>query len=260
MKSGKEEIKFVYNEAAVVVTIDGTGYLVIGDLHIGAERKLIARGIRVYSAVEAMAGKVKKLMDEFSLENIIILGDVKETILYPDAGELNELKRFFSGLSKYRIVVMRGNHDPHLEELVSVEVSDELVAGGFAFMHGHKWPSENAMLCGYIFAGHNHAAISMMDRNKGFYSQKAWLIANINKRKAAEVYKEFNKDAKLVILPAFNDLITGMPVNEVVEKSEHLSPLFRNDVFDYKKAKVYSLRGEMVGTPATIGKGTEKEK
>ncbi len=258
MKKGNEEIKFIYNEAAVVVTVGGTGHLVIGDLHIGAEKRLISKGIRVYSAVEAMAGKVKKLMNEFSLEDIIILGDVKETILYPDAGELNELRRFFAALSKYRIIVMRGNHDPHLEELVGVGIKDELVEDGFAFMHGHKWPSEEAMMCRYIFAGHNHAAISMIDRNRGFYSQKAWLIANINKKKAAEIYKKFNEDAKLVVLPAFNDLITGMPVNEVLEESDHLSPLFRNGVFEYRKAKVYSLRGELVGTPATIGKGLKK--
>ena len=108
------------------------------------------------------------------------------------------------------------------------------------------------MGCRYIFVGHNHAAVSMVDKNKGFYSQKAWLIATVNRKKAADVYKEFNKTATLVVLPAFNDLITGMPVNEVLERSEHLSPLFRSGVFDYKRAKVYSLRGEILGTPASL--------
>lgn len=255
---GEERVKFIYNEAAVIVTAEDVSHLVIGDLHIGAEKKLINRGIRVYSAVEAMAKKVKKLMGEFSLNNIIILGDVKDTILYPDSWELNELRKFFSLLSEYRIAVIRGNHDAHLEELIDVEIKDELLVGDFAFMHGHKWPSEEAMMKKYVFVGHNHAAVSMVDKNKGFYSQKAWLIASLNKSKAAETYKKFNNDVKLVVLPAFNDLITGMPVNEVLEKNEHLSPLFRNGVFVYGKAKIYSLRGEIIGTPSSVK--TEKKK
>lgn len=255
MESRKEEIRFIYDEAAVVVTINGTGYLVIGDLHIGAEKRLVQKGIRVYGAVEKMARTTDKLMKEFRLKNIIILGDVKDTILYPDSTELNELRKFFSALSDYRITVMRGNHDPHLDELVKVSIKDELILDGFAFLHGHKWPSEDAMKCRYIFVGHNHAAVSMMDKNRGFYSQKAWLVSSINKRKAEAVYKEFSKEVKLVVLPAFNDLITGMPVNEVLERNEHLSPLFRNEVFNYKGSKVYSLRGEIIGSPATIKRG-----
>lgn len=258
MEKGKgEEVRFVYDEAAVVVTVNGTGYLVIGDLHIGAERKLVRRGIRVYSAVEAMTKKIRALMEQFQLKNMVILGDVKDTILYPDTTEQNEIKRFFGALKEYKIVVTVGNHDPHLTEIVAVDVKEELIEDGFAFLHGHKWPSDEAMKCRYLFVGHNHAAVSMTDRNMGFYSQKAWLIANL-KKKTLERYPDCNKNIRLVVLPAFNDLITGMPVNEVFE--ENLSPLFRNGVFDYKGAKVYSLRGELVGTPATIKPACAKKK
>lgn len=245
-----EEIKFLYNEAAAVVRAEGREFLVIGDLHIGAESKFIHKGIRLYSAVEFMANKIKSLMKEFDLHNIIILGDVKDTILYPDKVESDSIKRFFSDLKDYNIMITSGNHDPHLDEIINVKIVDELLIDGFAFMHGHKFPSEAAMTAKYILAGHNHVAVSFLDKNKAFYTQKAWLVAPINARKAKEKYNSFNKNAKLVVLPAFNDLIIGMPVNEVYK--DNLSPLFRNGIFDYKKAKVYSLRGELLGETSKI--------
>ncbi len=246
-----ERIKFVYNEAAAVVTIKSKNYLVVGDLHIGMERKLSHKGIHIHEALGGMVKKIKELAEEFGANDIIILGDVKESILYPDYAELSKLKEFFEQLKEFNIIVTIGNHDPHLDELVKCTMVEELIIGDFAFLHGHRWPTEAAMGADYILAGHNHVAISIMDKQGGLYVQKGWLIAKVKKKKAAEKYREFNKDAKLVVMPAFNDLITGMPVNEK-RHEDNLSPLFRNEIFDYKNAEIYSLHGDLVGTPRTM--------
>ncbi len=252
-----EEVKFIYDEAAAVVYANGQDHLVIGDLHIGAERSFIRKGIRMYGVIGAMILKIKKLSTDFGTKNLIILGDVKDTVLYPDSVEGNELKTFFKELSDFDITITRGNHDPHLEEIVNCKMVDELCIGGFAFMHGHRWPSDAAMRSKMLFAGHNHIAISMRDKNKGFYGQKAWLVSKVNAKNASERYPKLNKKINLVVLPAFNDLILGMPVNEALD--ENLSPLFRNKVFDYKNAKVFSLRGEPVGTPSRIEKNSKQK-
>jgi uncharacterized protein len=247
-----EKIKFIYDEAAVIVNAGNRDHLVIGDLHIGAERDFIKRGIRIYSAVEAMIKKIKKLMKEFNANDIIILGDVKDTVLYPDAVETNELKMFFKELAEYKITITTGNHDPHLKEIVDCNVVDELILDEFAFLHGHKWPSEDAMRSKYIFAGHNHIAVSLKDKNGAYYNQKAWLVSKFNKKEGLERYPEANKNISLVVLPAFNDLIVGMPVHKEIEST--LNPLFRNKIFNYKSAQVYSLRGDVIGTPSKIKK------
>ena len=258
LMEGSEDIMFVYNEAAVVVRIDGKKYLVIGDLHLGVERKLLKKGVRIYSVVENTINRVRRLCAEFAVAGIIILGDVKDTILYPERWEQEMIRKFFDDLKGYDITITLGNHDGHLNEIIDCKMVDELVLGEFAFMHGHKWPSERAMLSKFIFVGHNHAAVSMKDKNGATYTQKAWLVAKINKKNAAKQYKRFNEEVQLVVLPAFNDLITGMPVNEAVD--ENLSPLFRNGVFDYKKARVYSIRGELVGTPSSLKTKTQKSR
>lgn len=250
MLAEAENIKFIYNEAAVVVTTGGEDHLVIGDLHIGAERAFIKKGIHLYSAVEQMTKKIKSIAKEFGTKSLIILGDVKDTVLYPDAVESNELKTFFKELKDYRIRVTAGNHDPHLKELVGCEIAEELVIGDFAFLHGHKWPSDMAMKADYILAGHNHIAVSLKDKNGAYYNQKAWLVSKFSKKSGLERYPEANAKITLVVLPAFNDLIVGMPVGKSVE--DNLSPLFRNKIFNYASAKIYSLHGDLIGTPSRI--------
>ncbi len=257
MRKGEEEagegerVRFVYGEAAVVVDVDGKNRLVIGDIHIGAEQRYVSRGVHLYNVVDTMLEKIRRMMDEHSAGSIIILGDVKDSILYPTTPETKEIKRFFDGLKDYDITVTSGNHDPHLGEVVSVKQVDELILGKFAFLHGHRWPSDAAMKCDYLFAGHNHSAVRIVDKNRGVYAEKAWLISKLGRIAAKERYPGANPGIRLVVLPAFNDLITGMPVNEVKD-DEHLSPLFRNKVFDYGKSEVFSLRGERIGTPDSL--------
>jgi uncharacterized protein len=247
-----ERLRFIYNEAAVVIEADGKGYLVVGDLHIGAERKFIKKGVRLYNTVEHILENLKRLAQEFNTKNIVILGDVKDTVLYPEKTESDEVKSFFRGLSGYNVTVTIGNHDPHLKEIVECNAVEELIVGDFALMHGHKWPSDEAMKSKYILVGHNHVAVSFRDKNGAYYTQKAWLVSGFSLKSGIERYPDANKKIKLVVLPAFNDLIVGMPVNEVSE--DNLSPLFRNKIFNYNLSKVYSLRGDMLGTASSLKK------
>jgi uncharacterized protein len=251
---GKEErVRFVYNEAAAIVSVGGAEHIVIGDLHIGVERPLIKKGIRVYNAEEHMLKRIKKISGEFKTKNLIVLGDVKDTILYPENAEQNAVRAFFKGLrdDSFDVTVTAGNHDPHLGEVVDCRVVEELVLGDFAFLHGHRWPSDKAMGCGFLFAGHNHVAIGLRDKSGGYYNQKAWLVAKLSKKYGLEKYPNANRSIQLIVLPAFNDLITGMPIGRLPQ-GENLSPLFRNNIFGYRNAYVYSLRGEQLGKVSGI--------
>ncbi len=245
-------MRFVYNEAAVVVEAEGRNYLVVGDLHIGAERRLMGKGVRLYNTVEHMVENLKRLAQEFEAKSIVVLGDVKDTVLYPEKVEGEEVKEFFRELRDYDVTVTTGNHDPHLKEIVDCNAADEFIVGDFAMLHGHKWPSDDAMKKKYLIAGHNHVAISFRDKNGAYYTQKAWLVSSFSAKRGIERYPDANKKIKLVVLPAFNDLIVGTPVNEVAE--ENLSPLFRNNIFNYGLSKVYSLGGEPLGTAAGLRK------
>ncbi|MGI0133926.1 MAG: metallophosphoesterase, partial [Candidatus Micrarchaeaceae archaeon] len=195
-----ERIRFLYNEPAAIISALKKRYLVVGDMHIGLEREFSKRGIHVPNSAELMAGRIKRIMSENSLSRIIILGDIKNSILFPDAYDARSIKSFFSELSGFGLTVVAGNHDAHLAEIVDVPIEREFMLGDFAFVHGDKRPS--SMESEYVISAHNHVAVRMKDRNGRYYDEKGWLIANISKAKAREFYDKCNDKARLVVMPA----------------------------------------------------------
>lgn len=247
MLMGRYEVRMLYNKAAILLKGKEGSYIVVGDLHIGMERKLRDKGITLHTATESMALSLAKIAEDNDARKIIILGDIKESILNPDLVERSLITDFFRKLSRFDIVITLGNHDSRLDEIVKEDMRDELLLDNIALLHGHAWPSAEAMQKGYLIAAHNHIAMSF---GKYHESHKAWLVANLNYENASKFYKKINKGIKLIVMPAFNDLITGMPVNEVREKN--ISPLFRNHIFDYDNSAIYSMDGMLVGSPASI--------
>jgi putative SbcD/Mre11-related phosphoesterase len=236
-----EAIRFVYEE----------------DLHIGLERKLAERGVHVYDVAERMAKRLVGIAANNKATSLMLLGDIKHSILYPGAVERESINRFFEMLSGFKVEVLAGNHDAHLGDILEdsdVNIRDEAIIGECALMHGNRWPSKAAMEKKFVVTAHNHAAVSLKDSRGAVYSSKAWLIAGIGNG-AGDYYREFNKSAKLIAMPAFNDFITGTPVNEL-GRGGSLGPLLRNKVFDYPHAKVYTLRGELLGDVESLKKGT----
>ena len=244
------ELRFIYDSAALVLSGGQGNVLVVGDMHIGMERRLKDRGVHLYGATEHMAEQIKRIAKENSAKRIVMLGDVKESILRPDSTDVMLIRGFFGGLEGFDVTVARGNHDAYLEDVVRTPIVDEVDIGKFALLHGHMWPSDKAMLKDYIVIAHNHVAISLRDDNGAIYNQKAWLVAEVDAEGAAKRYKKFNKKIKLIVMPAFNDLIVGTPVN--MRDDRHINPLFRNGVFDFPNAGVYAISGSLLGTPESL--------
>ncbi len=248
-----EEIKFIYNEPALLVENEGARWLVVGDLHIGSERRLLEKGVRIYDAWGQMAKSLLSLYSSFSATGLILLGDLKDSILYPESWELESIRRFISELSNLNLKIIKGNHDAHLGELIGIKAEDEFLLGDFAFLHGNALPSQEAMQKKFIITAHNHIAVRIIDENGGVYSEKAWLISKVSKSKCRKFYPGANA-SQLIIIPAFNPLILGMPVNEPRKDKDNINPLFRNGIFNYKNSQVYSISGNYIGTVKTLSK------
>ncbi len=244
------ELRFLYDRAALLLYSKDDRHLVLGDLHLGLERKLADKGVHLHGGAERMAKQIISMAESEKVSSVILLGDIKETIMYPDAIERKEISEFFSLLNGLNVRIAVGNHDGHLNELVKAPIEDEIIMGNVAMLHGHMWPSEEAMSKDYLIVAHNHVAVSIKDEKNALYTQKAWMISNVDPGGAKERYKEFNKKIKLVVMPAFNDLITGKPVG--ISDEKHINPLFRNRVFDYENANVYTMEGNIVGTPKSL--------
>jgi uncharacterized protein len=219
----------------------GKRYLVVGDLHIGRELKLAGRGIKIYGTTELMAERIISLMKRYKTKRLVILGDVKDSIIRPDSVEMRIIRSFFKALSGYEIVLVQGNHDSGLGDIPGVLKVKEFSIGKIGMIHGNTLPSEELMKSDYLIAGHDHPA-AMVSSNEWGHLEKAWVMMKIKSQAASKAYEKPNRRMKLILMPAFNDLITGTNVHE----GRVLNPLVRRGLFDIKTAKVYSLRGEIL--------------
>jgi metallophosphoesterase superfamily enzyme len=230
-------ISFIKNDPALVVKREKV--LVVGDLHIGLNLKYREAGLHFQNATEKLARNLLRLCSESHSKEIIILGDVKESIAYPKFGEYIELKRFFETMKGMKIKIAKGNHDGDLAKVLEnieadVEIKKEIIMDGVALVHGNAWPSEEAMRKKYLISAHGHFAIEVNGRN-----EKAWIVARTGKG-IGKKYERYNEKIKLVVVPPFNDLILGTRIGE---RTAERTPLFRQEVFDWKSSKIYDLRG-----------------
>jgi Predicted ICC-like phosphoesterases len=85
-----------------------------------------------------MAKEVVSIASEFDIGEIIMLGDIKDSIMHPERGELMSIKGFFNALEGYKIRIVRGNHDAFISEITGIEPVDELLIGRFALLHGEQ--------------------------------------------------------------------------------------------------------------------------
>lgn len=231
--------------------------LVVGDMHIGMERKYERLGVHFRHASQSNAKLILDACKSSGAERIVFLGDVKDSIGFPDTYELDALRSFFSILSKYEIIIAKGNHDGHLPEVldrigIDAEIKREILLSDFAFMHGNAMPSQDALSKRYVFAGHGHFAIK-----SGAKLEKVFLVA---KKQSAKVgknrYSSIGRaNEKLVMLPAFNTLIYG---TQITDMTMNMIPMLRNGVFDFASASVLSADGKRIGNAKTVAKEQER--
>ncbi len=232
---------FASGEPAAIVNRGRERYLVVGDLHMGRELKLAGKGIKIYGTSELMAERIIALMKRYRVSRLVILGDVKDSIIRPDSIEMRIILSFFKKLSAYTIILVPGNHDAGIGDIPGVMKLKELRIGKIGMIHGNSLPSEELMDCDYIIAGHDHPA-AMVGPEDGGHLEKAWVVMGMKAAAASKAYENPNRRMKLILMPAFNDLITGTDVNG----GRILNPLVRRGMFDTKRAKVYSLKGELL--------------
>ncbi len=227
-------------------------YLVVADLHLGLERELAMAGARVPSQLERIERRISKLLKKTGKESLIILGDLKHSIPGFSWQEQREIPAFIQRLSsRADLVLVKGNHDGGIEKLVpGVRVVMELRAGEALLIHGHAKPREK----GYktLITAHNHPCIEFRGELGGRITESAWIRARFREEYGGETNPE------VMVMPAFNDLIYGMPFNYRSNR-QLLGPLFRQDMVDLDAADAYLIDGTYLGRIRDLREAPHKE-
>ncbi|MDD5172047.1 MAG: metallophosphoesterase [Candidatus ainarchaeum sp.] len=232
-------MKFLYNAPAIF----HKGAIIVGDTHFGMEEKLRRKGIYDEEFSLRLFGRLKELVIAHKAKRVIFLGDVKEDITMLD----RMTEDILSKLSMLcEITIVRGNHDGGIERCANAKVvgAEGMVYEKLGLIHGHSWPSEEVMACGYVIAGHQHPLVTMTDAFGKKHSEPVWVMVPSDAERIAERYKKFNKKIKLVLMPAFNPLV-GSTIN--YDEKERFGPLLNNKLFKLNHAIVFRLDGTCLG-------------
>jgi putative SbcD/Mre11-related phosphoesterase len=223
-------VSFIVGEPALLIKKERI--ILVSDLHLGIEERLREKNFYFPQASERMGEKLFDIYKKHKAKEIILLGDIKESIGYPTLSEYRDMGDFFNELGGVRLRVTKGNHDAHIDKIfdrlgINVEVSREILLKDIALMHGNSLPSEEAMEKKMLVTGHGHASANI----NGNY-EKVWVVV-----------KKERGTPELVIMPPFNTLILGSDLSENFAK--HM-PVLRTALFDLEKAEIYNLDGEIL--------------
>jgi len=199
-------IKLIKNERAMVID----GFLVVGDLHIGYEKRLAEGGYNIPNQSEHFVKKILELKEKTGAKKLILLGDIKYQIPKIAYDEKYDVPNFFRKLSKEfdEIIVTKGNHDGNIERMVhedNVRIVDEYRVGDVGFTHGHRLPGKELVQCKTVVIGHVHPTFKFKDRLGVRHNYPCWLFGKLKKSKGL---KDSNIE-NLVVVPCFNRFFSG---------------------------------------------------
>ncbi len=220
--------------------------LCAGDLHVGIEAELSAKGVHVPSQTKKMERELVSLSK--GKQRLILLGDIKNSVPGSSHQEYAELPRFLFNLRRAfkQIDIVRGNHDTNIEDFlpsgVEVHPATGFVMDSFGFAHGHTWPSPEVMACKVLITAHNHPTVALKDSLGNITKEPCWVRFNLTE-KAYQRYTEIPEE--VIMMPSFNRTLGGSPVN--AKGGKLLGPLFSEGIADLKKARVYTLDGIYLG-------------
>ncbi|HLC00226.1 MAG TPA: metallophosphoesterase [Candidatus Bathyarchaeia archaeon] len=263
---------------AALVKTAKTRTLVVADPHIGWEIALQERGIHVPSQTPKLLKKLVALLLEHKPDALLILGDVKYTVIKAELGEWHDIPDFFTELQRYvnEIGIVRGNHDPNIEPLLPENVkllpATGTIIGDIGFFHGHKWPSPTILKCKTLVMGHVHPVVVFRDPSGFRITRQVWVKAACNTEQLsmtllqkhrikvestgeATVKKHYGfapTAAEVLMMPSFNDFLGGRAINETRSGKEGqatmIGPMLRSGTLDMDGAEVYLLDGTYLGT------------
>jgi uncharacterized protein len=278
-------LKLLLPQPAALIKNGVKKTLVIADPHLGWEMALQEKGIHVPSQTPRIMEKLKMLLLEHKPEALVILGDVKYTVISAKLGEWHDIPEFFSELRNYvnDIAIVRGNHDANLEPLLPEDVrllpATGSIIGDVGLFHGHKWPSPKLLGCTSIIMGHLHPVVVFRDPAGFKITRQVWMKASCNTEELARTllqkqgvkiegtpeatlrkfYDVKARAKQLFIMPSFNDFLGGRPVNEtrtgkVLGSEALIGPVLRSNAVDVDNAELYLLDGTYLGTLSLLRK------
>ncbi|MHA1754429.1 MAG: metallophosphoesterase [Candidatus Odinarchaeia archaeon] len=253
-------LKPIINEPALKIKLANKNILCIADLHLGYEITLIERGINLPSQHSFLLKKILNLI-KTGVDEIIIVGDVKHNIPLNTIIEAVSVPDFLNKITEQvNIKIIPGNHDTGLKALLPKQINLESSRGillenklKIGFIHGHRIPDPLLLKSDFLIMAHTHPAVKFIDKLFNVFIEPVWILNTIKAQDLVRLYPknlhveyEKDKEIKIIVLPAFNPLISGSPIN-LTDKKPFLGPLLKPPLIKVKESEIYMLDGTYLG-------------
>jgi putative SbcD/Mre11-related phosphoesterase len=226
--------------------------LVVADLHVGLEEELREKGVEIPSRAEAMGHRLVDLASRTGARRLVVLGDVKHLVPKMASRERRDVYVLFRDLGEAfaSITIAQGNHDGILRNILPRNIRFRspygFRDGAVGYCHGHAWPYKKVMEAQTLVMGHNHPAVGFRDELGRREIVPCWMrLPFVRKVKR---YPRLPREA--IIVPAFNELCGGVPVNDL--RVRFLGPLFREGLLGVDQASLHLLDGTNLGRLADL--------
>lgn len=272
-------LRLLWPNPAAMVKTGKTQTLLIADPHLGWEMELQEKGIHIPSQTPKVLSKLTAILSRYKPQRLVILGDVKYTVVSSQLGEWHDVPDFFMKLRGYvsDVAIVRGNHDANIEPLLPENVTllpaTGTVIGDVGVFHGHKWPSPALLGCKTLVMGHLHPVVVFRDPAGFKITRQVWMRVDVDSESLATILLQKHnvkiegsisqtlkkhyginlKSKELFIMPSFNDFLGGRPVNETKPRKEIgsealIGPVLRSEAVDVDNSELYLLDGTYLGT------------
>ena len=223
-----------------------TRVLVAADLHLGIEHELWLGGASIPSQTGRILGRLLEAIDEARPDRLLLLGDIKHNVPRTSWQERKEVPSFIEALAeRVSVDVVPGNHDGGISDLIppgtSLHPASGILREGVAYFHGHTWPHPSLLGAEVLVAGHIHPAIRLTDALGYSTNQRAWIRAPLSIGALGEDFP--GERPELILVPAFNDLCGGLPLNSRQEEDRGPIPALAN----LEAGRIYLLDGTDLG-------------
>ncbi len=250
--------------------------VVISDLHLGYEFELAEMGINIPSQTEKIKENLLRLIEKVRPDRLVILGDLKHSIPKISAQEWQDIPFFLEEIRKkvVEVQIVPGNHDGKLATFLASNVKVTSGRGlllknreKIGLFHGHAWPSSKLFEAKFWVIGHNHPTIQFRGMFGFKVSKTAWIKIPVDRKKLTESFLRYRNVkiegenpervleekygvkvncSQLLVMPAFNELLGGLPFN-VKDQNEFLGPILKSEGILLDKAEVFLTDGTYLG-------------
>ena len=250
-------LKIVPGDAALVFAFGGERTLLISDLHLGLEKEMAKKGFRLPAYSVRMVERVRNIAEQYGTGRLAVLGDVKHTVGKVEDIDWGVVPWFFDTMLDLfdAVEVVPGNHDGSLKTVLPPKVllhpSQGTVLGEgkgrVGLAHGHAWPSEEAIATRNLVIGHSHFTYEMRDAMGSRSREAVWVTADYDVAELMEGAGYTSKakgKGKLTVMPPFNRLVGGQPINR--SRSFQFGPVLSSRSVSLEDADIFLTDGTRV--------------